>query len=206
MKPAALAIACALAFCALLPQGTTAQTLPAAAARLLPTTHAPTSQRDVRVDGAPARLVRHERRDGIHTGLGGEHFSVLLDERGGLKGLANMSLALAGRPLPSRTRTEAVARAFLQEAASDLLPRMRISWIEPHDETVRAASGPVTLTGMKLKARNTADGRWFWVIVGADEQPMVFERDIVWINLPGHRQTEKWLHDDWLAEQAAPAG
>jgi hypothetical protein len=28
---------------------------------------------------------------------------------------------------------------------------------------------------------------------------MVFERDIVWSNMPGHRQTEKWLHDNWLA-------
>jgi hypothetical protein len=27
---------------------------------------------------------------------------------------------------------------------------------------------------------------------------MVFERDIVWITFPGHRQTEKWLHDGWL--------
>ncbi|MDO5625189.1 MAG: hypothetical protein Q4G71_10925 [Pseudomonadota bacterium] len=206
MKSAPLAIACALAFCTLLPLDANAQTLPAAAARLLPATHAPTSQRDVRVDGTPARLIRHERRNGVHAGLGGEHFSVLLDERGGLKGFANMSLAVAGQPLSSRERTEAVARAFLQEAAPDLLPRMRISWIEPHDETVRAASGPVTLTGMKLKARNTADGRWFWVIVGADERPLVFERDIVWINMPGRRQTEKWLHDDWLAQQAAPAG
>ncbi|WP_217999547.1 hypothetical protein [Thauera butanivorans] len=54
---------------------------------------------------------------------------------------------------------------------------------------------------MKVKARNLADGRWFWVILGSDEKPMVFERDIVWITFPGHRKTEKWLHDGWLREQ-----
>ncbi len=58
---------------------------------------------------------------------------------------------------------------------------------------------------MKVKAQNLADGRWFWVIVGSDERPMVFERDIVWINFPGHRKTEKWLHDSWLKKQAAVA-
>jgi len=47
-----------------------------------------------------------------------------------------------------------------------------------------------------------ADGRWFWVIVGSDEKPMVFERDIVWVTFPGHRKTEKWLHDSWLKTQA----
>ncbi len=58
-----------------------------------------------------------------------------------------------------------------------------------------------TVTGMKVKAKNTKDGRWFWVIVGANSQPMIFERDIVWISFPGHRQTEKWLHDSWLKKQ-----
>ncbi len=29
---------------------------------------------------------------------------------------------------------------------------------------------------------------------------MVSERDISWITFPGHRGTEKWLHDSWLVE------
>ena len=113
---------------------------------------------------------------------------------------------LADKPLPSRERSEQIARAFLQETAPDLLPRMKISWIDPHDEPIRVQrdgrSETVTLTGMKVKARNLADGRWFWVIVGSEEKPMVFERDIVWITFPGHRKTEKWLHDSWLKDQA----
>jgi hypothetical protein len=39
------------------------------------------------------------------------------------------------------------------------------------------------------------------IIVGADRKVMVFERDIRWMSFPGHRGTEKWLHDSWLAEK-----
>jgi hypothetical protein len=137
--------------------------------------------------------------------LGGEHFSALVSADGTLKGFAHISLDLAGKPLPSRERSEQVARSFLQTAAPDLLACLEISWIAPHDEPIRIArddhSETVILTGMKVKMRNLADGRWLWVIVGSDERPMIFERDIVWITFPGHRKTEKWLHDSWLEKK-----
>lgn len=165
------------------------------------------SRRRVLVDGEPAELRRHERQDGRNTGLHGEHLSMVVAADGALKGFVHLSLTRAGQPLPSRARTETIARDFLQRQAPDLLPGMEISWIEPHDETLRiqreGRSQAVVLTGMKLKARNMADGRWFWVIVGGDEQVMIFERDIVWITFPGHRQTEKWLHDSWLERNGA---
>ncbi|MGU5666605.1 hypothetical protein ACV1C8_10405 [Aeromonas hydrophila] len=174
---------------------------------LIPASHQQASQRSVVVDGESAELTRYERKDGRNAGLEGEHFSAVVATDGTLKGFANMSLDLAGKPLPSREKTEAIARAFLQSHAPELLPRMQISWIEPHDEPIRVQrdgrSETVTLTGMKVKARNLGDGRWFWVIVGSDERPMVFERDIVWITFPGHRKTEKWLHDSWLKAQPA---
>lgn len=82
---------------------------------------------------------------------------------------------------------------------------MKISWIDVHDEAIVIIENDqqrtVTLSGMKFKAQNLADKRWFWVIVGADEQAMIFERDIVWISMPGHRQTQKWLHDSWLKQE-----
>lgn len=180
---------------------TTAQPL----SQWIPQTHQKVARRPVTVDGEAAELTRYERRDGRNAGLEGEHFSTVVAADGKLKGFANISLDLAGQPLPSRERTEQIARAFLREAAPDLLPRMKISWIEPHDESIRVARNgsieTVTLTGMKVKARNLADGRWFWVIVGSNEKPLVFERDIVWVTFPGHRKTEKWLHDAWLKEQ-----
>ena len=173
---------------------------------LVPDTHAQASQRTVSVDGEGATLLRYERRDGRNTGLEGEHFSTVVAADGTLKGFANISLDLAGKPLPTRQRSEQIAREFLQQTAPDLLPRMKISWIDPHDEPILVQrdgrSETIVLTGMKVKARNLADGRWFWVIVGSDEKAMVFERDIVWITFPGHRKTEKWLHDSWLKVQA----
>lgn len=173
---------------------------------LVPDTHAQASQRTVAVDGEGATLLRYERRDGRNTGLEGEHFSTVVAADGTLKGFANISLDLAGKPLPTRQRSEQIAREFLQQTAPDLLPRMKISWIDPHDEPILVQrdgrSETIVLTGMKVKARNLADGRWFWVIVGSDEKAMVFERDIVWVTFPGHRKTEKWLHDSWLKVQA----
>ena len=180
--------------------------IPSAISRFVPDAYAQVSERAVSVDGENATLIRHERRDGRNAGLEGEHFSAVVATDGTLKGFANISLDLADKPLPSRERSEQIARAFLQETAPDLLPRMKISWIEAHDEPIRVQrdgrSETDTLTGMKVKARNLADGRWFWVIVGSEEKPMVFERDIVWITFPGHRKTEKWLHDSWLKDQA----
>ncbi|QSQ24330.1 hypothetical protein JY651_05025 [Pyxidicoccus parkwayensis] len=170
---------------------------------LTPEGYKQVSTRDVTVDGERATLTRFERQDGRNAGLGGEHYSRVVNEAGLLKGFANMDLAYESDNLPSRERTREIAMGFLKEFAPDLLPRMEISWIEPHDEPVRVTRDGrpqvITVTGMKVKMRNTGDGRWFWVIVGANERVMVFERDIVWINMPGHRQTEKWLHDTWLA-------
>ena len=109
-----------------------------------------------------------------------------------------MDLSLPDGALPSQDEARSIALRFLSGHASDLLQNLQISFIAPHDEPVQAESRPVTLTGMKVKMRNTADGRWFWVIVGLDREVMVFERDIVWANHQGRGTTELWLHDSWL--------
>ncbi len=170
-----------------------------------PTGYRETVRRAVSVDGEEAELVRYERTDRRNAALGGEHFSTVIADNGRLKGFARIDLDLVGGQLPSREETQAIAVDFLRNAAPDLLPGMKISWIEPHDEPLRVVRNSrtedLTLTGMKVKMRNSADGLWMWVIVGADRKVMVFERDINWITFPGHRGTEKWLHDSWLAER-----
>ncbi|MFB9948854.1 hypothetical protein ACFFP0_08340 [Rhizobium puerariae] len=175
----------------------------------MPAGHRETARRSVTVDGERAELVRYERTDGRNAVLGGEHFSTVIAADGRLKGFARMDLDLVGGELPSREETQAIAMDFLRTAAPDLLPVLKISWIEPHDEPLRVTrdgqAEKLTLTGMKVKMRNSADGRWMWIIVGADRKVMVFERDIVWVTFPGHRQTEKWLHDSWLAEKGLTA-
>ena len=183
----------------------TVQATPSSARAFMPVGYHEAARRAVTVDGEGAELIRYERTDARNAALGGEHFSTVIADDGRLKGFARMDLDLVGGRLPSREETQAIAMDFLRAAAPDLLPGMQLSWIEPHDEPLRVnRNGRVqnlTLTGMKMKMRNTADGRWMWVIVGADRKVMVFERDIRWMSFPGHRGTEKWLHDSWLAEK-----
>lgn len=181
-----------------------AQPVATAVSAFLPAGHIEIARGPVTVDGERAELVRYRRSDGRNAALGGEHFSTVIAENGRLKGFTRMDLDLVGGQLPSRKETQAIAMDFLRAAAPDLLPALEISWIEPHDEPLRATRNgrteDLTLTGMKVKMRNKADGRWMWVIVGTDRKVLVFERDIVWVTFPGHRKTEKWLHDAWLAE------
>lgn len=188
---------------------TAPQTVAATIVQYMPEGYKQVSRRAVTVDKETAELVRYERTDKRNAALGGEHFSTVISADGRLKGFARMDLDLVGGALPSREETHAIAMNFLAEVAPDLLPVLKISWIEPHDEPLRVTRNGkaenLTLTGMKVKMRNTADGRWMWVIVGTDRKVMVFERDIVWISFPGHRGTEKWLHDSWLAENGIAA-
>jgi len=173
----------------------------------IPDTHHQTSQRSVTLDGQPATLSRYERRDGRNAFLEGEHFSTVIATDGTLKGFANISLDLVGKPLPSRERAEQIAAEFLRKAAPDLLTGLRGASVTPHDEPIlqsRAGHNEtVQLTGLKFKARSLADGRWFWVIVGSDEKPMLFERDLEWATLLARRKTEQWLHDRWIKLQDA---
>ncbi len=183
----------------------TVQPATASVEAFMPAGYREVARRAVTVDGEGAELVRYERTDARNAVLGGEHFSTVIAVNGQLKGFARMDLDLVGGQLPSREETQAIAMDFLRTVAPDLLPGMKISWIEPHDEPLRVTRNGrtenLTITGMKVKMRNATDGRWMWVIVGADRKVMVFERDIHWITFPGHRGTEKWLHDSWLAKK-----
>jgi hypothetical protein len=169
--------------------------------------HVQISQRRVSVDGRSAILSRYERRDGRNRGLEGEHLSTLISNNGQLLGFANIDLALLDQPLPSAQLSEQIARTFLRHAAPDLLAHMQISSIRVYRHPIRifaaGRSQTVQLTGMWVKARNTQDGSWFWVIVDGNRQPMIFERDVQWSNIRFRRSSEHWLYDPWLKAQQA---
>lgn len=199
---AALALASATAS---EPVMTQAAAAPAQNTVAVPGTHHRVGQRPVSVDGVSATLTRYERRDGRNAGLGGEHFSILMAADGRLKGFVHLSLDLAGKPLPSAERSEQMARQFLRTVAPDLLAHMRVTSVEPHSEPIDIVRNgrreSVQITGMRVKARNTADGSWFWIVIGGDEEPMLFERDLQWSNLRFRRATEEWLYDRWLQQR-----
>ncbi|MFT6914705.1 MAG: hypothetical protein ACJAWL_001001 [Motiliproteus sp.] len=172
----------------------------------------------VSIDGKPAVLTRFEKRKGVHNGLYAEHLSTVTTAEGALQGFVSMDLKnVIADPemLPQPEHAKAIADKYLAEVAPDLLQDRKILWVDVHDETLRISDNAdgyseVRVQGMKVKSRNTRTGLYFWVIVGADEQVMVFERDIRWIIFPGKRGTEQWLHDAWLAKKLGterlPAG
>ncbi|MDR3361237.1 MAG: hypothetical protein LBO64_00035 [Desulfovibrio sp.] len=131
--------------------------------------------------------------------LGHDHVSFLLNSQGKLAGFSRMIPAAAASPLPNEKTAEQKARGFLQIYAPDLLPVMNVQWIKPHtDEQYSDGQNQYRINGMKVKYRNRADRTYFWVIIGSDNSVIVFERDIEWDFIRAGRQTEKWLHDDWL--------
>lgn len=71
----------------------------------------------------------------------------------------------------------------------------REHFVTLHDEVIEIQQDQkkktVTVTGMKVKMYDKKSGAWFWVIVGKDKEVITFGRDIVWINFPGLRKTEK---------------
>ncbi|MDO5639881.1 MAG: hypothetical protein Q4G28_08440 [Neisseria sp.] len=167
----------------------------------LPQGYDEVSRREVKADGETLQWVRYQPRGQTQMQLGGEHFSTVATPEGCLKGFAWMGAPLLGGTLPDKAAAEAEAERFLRRYAPDLADNKEVHWVDRHDEPLLVNGEQTTLTGMKVKMRNPADGRWFWVIVGNHGRAMVFERDIVWVSFPGHRQTEKWLHDEWLVGQ-----
>lgn len=86
--------------------------------------------------------------------------------------------------MPTREAAHAAALATLQRVAPDLLDGLELQWIEPHDEGA--------IRGMKVKTRQ-ADGRYAWVVVGANAEAITFERDVVWSEGMSRRLTQQLL-------------
>lgn len=162
------------------------------------------------MDGEPVWHLRYEPAGtaGDRPNLGGEHYSAVVTPDGAIKGVTWLDRRFAEGALPTPERAGEVAQGYLRAVAPDLLDRMEVRWVRPHEERIRVAgatagSRELSVTGMKVKCRNGADKRFFWVIVGPGETVLTFERDIVWNSLRQKRETEQWLHDAWLADQPA---
>lgn len=155
-----------------------------------------------RMDDAEIVLRRFQPSGRASVDLGGEHVSFVVEQESErLKGFTRLYGGVSDGALPTEDVARQVALGFLHRQAPDLLSNHKILWIDRHDEQVQAEGRKVTLSGMKVKFRNLDDGLYFWVILAADGSVMTFERDIHWITFPGHRGTEKWLHDSWLQQQ-----
>ncbi|PID66280.1 MAG: hypothetical protein CR975_03805 [Gammaproteobacteria bacterium] len=165
----------------------------------LPKHYQQVSQQNVSVDGNPAVLTRYQ--NDANDQLTGEHFSTLFGQDK-LQGFVWLAPQLVAGTLPNKQQAQDIADDFLRAYAPDLYANKELHWIKPHDETIVVAGKKQTITGMKVKMRQRQNGLWFWVIVGNNRQVIIFERDIVWLDFKFKRQTEKWLHDDWLVARS----
>lgn len=165
----------------------------------IPSGFALASRSEGTMDSVPVVVLRHERSDGANTGLGGEHVTVVHDAAGRLKGWTRMVAPSGSGALPSEGEARAVADAFFARHAPDIAGRLQTQWIKPHGERIRVGGGQVEVTGMKVKRFDPVTRTYAWAIVGPNREVITFERDIVWSNQMSMRETEKWLHDGWLA-------
>ncbi|MGC5327723.1 YcdB/YcdC domain-containing protein [Brevibacillus sp. SYSU BS000544] len=147
-------------------------------------------------------VFRFEKRSGENNGLGGEHFSVVVEKNNyNLLGFTWMDQRLTEGKLPSKEETTAIARAFLEKVEPGMFEKLQNLWIDRHDEVISLTGTgnidkrTVTVSGMKYKCYLNEKDDYAWVIVGPGGRVITFEQGIVWNN---GRVTEKWLHDSWL--------
>ena len=139
--------------------------------------------------------------------LGGEHYSLSVTEGDyRLMGWMHLRKDFDSDTNISEDRAKEIAFRFLEKHAPDLLDTVEVRWIQatikvpvnpPHDEGFILQDGTI-ITGMRVKLWDNLSKKYAWVIVGANEQIISFERDVVWNTQKHCRTTERWLHDDWL--------
>lgn len=167
---------------------------------IIPENFTRTISRKVHHNEIQVELSRYQEHGGEINYSGG-NVSTLVSESGQLIGLSRL--------LPNyefnnnnvdEDEARKIAMTFLNQHASDLLQNFKIQWIKNHDEVIYESGKKIVISGMKVKCRNLMDGLYFWVIVAPNKDVIVFERDIEWDFIRAGRQTEKWLHDDWLVK------
>ena len=133
--------------------------------------------------------------------LEGPHVSVVRGRDGRVVGYTALDLDANNDPrdLPDAERARQVARGWLGRIDEGYLQGLTEQWVDRHDERVVDEEGNEHLVpGVKVKTRHE-DGRYAWVIVGADSRVVTFERDVTWDAAAQRRATQMWLHDNWIA-------
>lgn len=159
-------------------------------------------------DGRQVWHFRYEKASAENCGLGGEHFSFTVDVLSGeILGVTWMDGRFSAQRVPSEEEAHAEARRFLCRAAPGLKDEVSVLWVDRHDETITVSGEQTPVCGTKVKMRRGSEGDYAWVIVGrateGSPEVVTFERDIVWDSKKGHRATQFWLCDEYLADHIA---
>ncbi|MGP3964929.1 hypothetical protein ACTWPT_54155 [Nonomuraea sp. 3N208] len=147
-------------------------------------------------DDRPVTVIRHQ--PDVYR-LGGPHASLVLDGDGAILGYTRLAEQDDKAILPNAAASEQIALDFLRRVAPKHVSGLRVEWVDQHDEKVTRPDGTTaTISGMKVKMQHDS-GLYTWVIVGADDSILTYERDINWDSSQGRRGTQMWLHDSWIA-------
>lgn len=156
------------------------------------------SERTGETVGLPVIVTRFQSQPDIP--LGGEQVSVARTPEGDILGYIDFRLPEpdAGQ-LPTPEQAERDAFALLNRVDADYAAGLTVQWVDTHDETILGPDGTErTLAGMKVKTVHE-NGRYTWVIYGADSRVIAYERDIPW-------NGEVRVTGAWLEERDGVAG
>lgn len=172
--------------------------------------------RTVVQDARTLRLLRYERKDGRNNGIGGEHFSALVNtDEGRVEGVIFIDEQFAADVEIDDDRAKEFGRRKLSTVAPELVGRVEERWIKPmkrvpleppHDapfDYFDAKTGEIELIlGKRFKMFDPETKTWLWLIISNDGSIIAFERDISWDGIRKQRMTEQWLYDGWVARLA----
>lgn len=165
-------------------------------ALITPETFTQVTTRHQHHDARPVIVTRAQPE--TEPGYGGEHVTTVVGDDGIIYGYTRQAAGFTADTMPSREDAERVAFEFLNSIDPAFASGLAVQWIDPHDETISGADGStVSVSGMKVKTRHDS-GLYTWVIVGADNQIITYERDVTWDTGHSRRQTAMWLHDAWI--------
>jgi hypothetical protein len=172
------------------------------------------SHRTVIQDGRVLELLRFERASGINNGLGGEHFSAVVDlQERRLDGVMHVDKAFFDEAVPNEEEAREFAFKFLERSSPDLHKRAEVRWVKPlriqsvdppHDVAFpfhdAEAQQDKLVLGTRVKLFDPETSGFGWVISAKGGRLVAFERDVGWNRRRMCRTTEQWLHDPWVAK------
>lgn len=185
------------------------------------------SYRGPHLSAVPLVLLRFVKTASTSKTLEGEHLTALIDVSSKqLHGFTKMFYEpIITDRLISHTEALNQAISFIQNTAPEMfsdntikipkffecelssklsfsekivLGSLELHWINKHYETVIIDKILQQIWGMKVKMFIPAKKLWTWVIVDAAGNIQTFEKEIFWNFDEFMRDTEMWLHDEWL--------
>lgn len=82
-----------------------------------------------------------------------------------------------------------------------VLGKLEVHWIGDHKESMVVDGTAAEFHGMKVKMYIPETELWAWAVVDKMGAVNTFERNISWDFVKFQRETQMWLHDQWLEKQ-----